>query len=228
MTSSPAQPEDKPLAEQRKQTEAELEAIRQQLKGLQASDPTDQATGPDQAAMADLEERRRLLNVIMYFKNEKLWRLDELLSLKKNKPPAIGDDPLVKALGTTPPYHVLQVDALRDELDSMKERHHWLQNVLHTGTTVSLVVDVAVPTPARYTIERTVPHPPVVRDSSGTVTTLRPEDVVRSLEIFGQHELAELARDVLLRHRAGRERLHQVARLVQNAVERVVRSIDQQ
>ena len=131
MTSSPAQPEDKPLAEQRKQTEAELEAIRQQLKGLQASDPTDQATGPDQAAMADLEERRRLLNVIMYFKNEKLWRLDELLSLKKSKPPAIGDDPLVKALGTTPPYHVLQVDALRDELDSMKERHHWLQNVLH-------------------------------------------------------------------------------------------------
>ena len=36
-----------------------------------------------------------------------------------------------------------------------------------------------------------------------------------------EDELAELARDVLLRHRAGRERLHQVARLVQNAVERV-------
>ena len=108
---------------QRKQTEAELEAIRQQLKGLQASDPTDQATGPDQAAMADLEERRRLLNVIMYFKNEKLWRLDELLSLKKSKPPAIGDDPLVKALGTTPPYHVLQVDALRDELDPRMDSH---------------------------------------------------------------------------------------------------------
>ena len=130
-TNSSAQPVEMPLAEQRKQTEAELEAIRQQLQGLQTPRASDQTTSSDQEAMADQEERRRLLDVLMYFKNEKLWRLDELISLKKNKPPAIGDDPLVKALGTTPPYSVLRVDALRDELDSMKERHHWLQSVLH-------------------------------------------------------------------------------------------------
>ncbi len=120
-----------PLDEQRKQTEAELEAIRQQLQGLQSTAPADQAAGVDQAEMADQEERRRLLNVVMYFKNEKLWRLDELLTLKNSKPPALDDDPLVKALGAKPPYSVLRVDALRDELDSMKERQQWLQNVSH-------------------------------------------------------------------------------------------------
>ena len=130
-TGSSAPSAEKPLTEQRQQTEAELEAIRQQLQGLQSAAPADQASGVDQAEMADQEERRRLLNVVMYFKNEKLWRLDELLTLKNSKPPALDDDPLVKALGAKPPYSVLRVDALRDELDSMKERQQWLQNVSH-------------------------------------------------------------------------------------------------
>ncbi|WP_448062514.1 TrlF family AAA-like ATPase [Cellulomonas hominis] len=94
------------------------------------------------------------------------------------------------------------VESLRYVLDiapigaaAQKDHNGVVQNVLHTGTSVSLVADVAAPTPTRYTIERTVPHPPVVKDSSGTVTKLRPADVVHSLEIFGQHELAELAQD---------------------------------
>jgi hypothetical protein len=70
-----------------------------------------------------------------------------------------------------------------------------VQNVLRTGTTVALTVDVTSPAPARYTIERTVPQPAVVKDSSGTATALRPGDVVPRLEVFGQHELAELAQD---------------------------------
>lgn len=94
------------------------------------------------------------------------------------------------------------IESLRYVLDiapigaaAQKDHDGVVQNVLRTGTTVSLVVDVTAPTPTRCTIERTVPHPPVVRDSSGTLTKLRPADVVHSLEIFGQHELAELAQE---------------------------------
>lgn len=70
-----------------------------------------------------------------------------------------------------------------------------VKRVLRTGTTVALTVDVTTPTPTRFTIERTVPDPAVVKDSSGTATALRPCDVVPGLEVFGQHELAELAQD---------------------------------
>lgn len=94
------------------------------------------------------------------------------------------------------------IESLRFVLDiapigeaAARDHNGVVHNVLRTGTTVSLVVDVATPTPTRYTIERTVPHPPVVKDSSGTVTKLRPSDVVPSIEIFGQHELAELAQE---------------------------------
>lgn len=76
-----------------------------------------------------------------------------------------------------------------------KDHDGVVQNMLRTGTTVALTVDVTLPTPARYTIERTVPQPAVVKDSSDTATALRPGDVVPGLEVFGQHELAELAQD---------------------------------
>lgn len=76
-----------------------------------------------------------------------------------------------------------------------KDHDGVVSNVLRTGTTVTLTVDVTSPTPARYSIERTVPHPAEVKDASGSTTPLRPSDVVPGLEIFGQHELAELAQD---------------------------------
>ena len=80
--------------------------------------------------------------------------------------------------------------------ESAKKDHDGVvQNVLRTGTTVALTVDVTSPAPARYSIERTVPQPAVVKDASDTATALRPGDVVPGLEVFGQHELAELAQD---------------------------------
>lgn len=79
-----------------------------------------------------------------------------------------------------------------------KDHEGVVKNVVHTATTISLTVDVISPEPGRYTIERTVPEPSVVRDASGTATTLRPRDIVGNLEIFGQHELAELAQDKTL------------------------------
>lgn len=70
-----------------------------------------------------------------------------------------------------------------------------IKNVVRTATTISLVIDVISPIKTRYVIERTVPDPPLVKDSSGTTTNLKPSDIIGNLEIFGQHELAELAQD---------------------------------
>lgn len=78
----------------------------------------------------------------------------------------------------------------------MKTDHkNMVDNVLHAGTIVRLEVDSVTPTTQRFTIEREVPHPPVVLDSGGKRTKLTPQDAIGPVEIFGQHELAELAGD---------------------------------
>lgn len=70
-----------------------------------------------------------------------------------------------------------------------------IKDVLKTGTIVKVTVETAQPTPHTYTIERLVNDVPIVRDASGSATNLKPEDIVPRVEIFGQHELAELAND---------------------------------
>ena len=70
-----------------------------------------------------------------------------------------------------------------------------VQDVLKTGTIVKVTVETAKPTPRTYTIERLVNDVPIVRDASGSTTNFKPEDVLPRVEIFGQHELAELAND---------------------------------
>lgn len=92
--------------------------------------------------------------------------------------------------------YVLEIDPISD--NARREHQNIIKSVVRTATTVSLVVDVVTPKPARYTIERTVPDPSVVKDINGDVTRFRPADVVGSLEIFGQHELADLAQDKAL------------------------------
>lgn len=94
------------------------------------------------------------------------------------------------------------IESLRYVLDispigqsSSQDHKDMVQNVLGPGTVISLVVDVVSPIPARFTIERTTNSPAIVRDSSGTPTNQRPRDIVGNLEIFGQHELAELAQN---------------------------------
>ena len=67
-------------------------------------------------------------------------------------------------------------------------------NVLRDGTKVSLLVRSHLPSPQDYLIERTVPNPPVVRATDGTVLALKPSDVAPSTEVYGQHEIAELAK----------------------------------
>jgi DNA repair ATPase RecN len=89
--------------------------------------------------------------------------------------------------------YVLDVKAIGN--DAAKDHRGVVEKVLRSGTMVSVVIDTVAPHPVQFTIERSVPNPPIVKDSSGTATRLRPADVLSTLEIFGQHELAELAQD---------------------------------
>lgn len=77
--------------------------------------------------------------------------------------------------------------------DAARDHKAIVDKVLRSGTVVTVEVEAVSPTPRRFTIERVVPDPPRVLDSSGTATNQRPQDVIGSVEVFGQHELAELA-----------------------------------
>lgn len=70
-----------------------------------------------------------------------------------------------------------------------------VDQVLNVGTIVRVEVESVAPTLQSYTIQREVPHPPVVLDSAGIRTSLAPSDVIGAVEVFGQHELAELSGD---------------------------------
>ena len=79
--------------------------------------------------------------------------------------------------------------------DNARDAHlGMVRQVLRSGTKLSLRVRSHRPTQREYVIERTVPNPPVVRDESGQVISARPGDVVPDVEIYGQHEISELAR----------------------------------
>lgn len=69
------------------------------------------------------------------------------------------------------------------------------RDVLGAGTSVSAIVETRQPHPERFIVRRTVPNPPVVLTEDGSRSALRPYDLVAGLEVYGQRELAELARD---------------------------------
>lgn len=60
-------------------------------------------------------------------------------------------------------------------------------------------VEVAVVSGAqhgrRFTVSRRYAEPPVVKDEQGLVSTLSPRDLLPRIEIYGQNEILELARD---------------------------------
>jgi hypothetical protein len=92
------------------------------------------------------------------------------------------------------------IESLRYVLDippigqaAQRDHEAIVRDVIETGTIVELVVDAVTPDHARFTIQRTVPDAPVVLDAAGTVTKMTPADVVGEIEIFSQHELAEVA-----------------------------------
>ena len=70
-----------------------------------------------------------------------------------------------------------------------------LKHVLRNGTKISLLVRRHRPKPSEYRIERTIPNPPVVRDcATGEVLDVTPSDVFPDVEVYGQHEISELAK----------------------------------
>jgi len=95
--------------------------------------------------------------------------------------------------------YVLALEPLGE--DAKKAHEGIIRQVCRSGTKVSLLVRSYSPAKREYLIERTIPNPPVVRDDSGAVLTLTPTDVISQVEIYGQHEISELAnnRDKLTR-----------------------------
>jgi hypothetical protein len=87
---------------------------------------------------------------------------------------------------------VLGLAPIGDE--ATKAHEGMVRHVLRSGTKISLRVRVHRPTPGEYTIERTLPNPPIVKDGRGEVSNLTPRDVLPRIEVYGQHEISELTR----------------------------------
>jgi predicted ATPase len=88
--------------------------------------------------------------------------------------------------------YVLGLEPLGE--DARKAHDGVVRQVLRSGTKISLLVRSHKPSQRCYTIERTVPNPPVVRDEAGTLLSLSPGDVMPGVEVFGQHEISELTK----------------------------------
>ena len=88
--------------------------------------------------------------------------------------------------------YALGLDPLGEE--ARKAHEGVIRHVLQAGTKVSLLVQSHKPAERCYTIERSVPNPPVVKDEAGEVLTLSPRDVMPGVEVFGQHEISELSK----------------------------------
>ena len=88
--------------------------------------------------------------------------------------------------------YVLGMDPVGEE--ARKAHQGIVSRVLRSGTQVSLRMRSYRPTRVEYTIERTVPNPPIVRDGSGQVSNLRPMDILPRIEVYGQHEISEFTR----------------------------------
>jgi DNA repair ATPase RecN len=75
------------------------------------------------------------------------------------------------------------------------EHDRMISHVLGVGAVVTVVVDVLAPSPNTYEIRRAEDELPRVSDADGRTVAVAPLDLIDDVEIFGQHELAELAHD---------------------------------
>ncbi len=89
--------------------------------------------------------------------------------------------------------YVLDIPAIAEK--ARADHTDFVRKVLRDSTTVSVLVESLTPTRQDFIIERTVPNLPIVKDVAGTVLAQRPLDLLGRVEIFSQHELAELAED---------------------------------
>ena len=70
-----------------------------------------------------------------------------------------------------------------------------VRHVIRSGTKITLRARAYRPAKREYVIERTVPNPSVVREENGQISKLLPRDVIPRIEIYGQHEISELAKN---------------------------------
>ena len=87
----------------------------------------------------------------------------------------------------------LGLDPVGDE--ARKAHDGIVRQVLRNGTKVTLLVRVHRPEVHEYRIERTIPNPPLVREANGDVLHRAPIDILPRIEVYGQHEISELARN---------------------------------
>lgn len=87
------------------------------------------------------------------------------------------------ALGATP--HADEARRVHDAI---------IRNVIKAGTKISLLIRARQHTTTEYVVERTVPNPPIVRSADGEVLPLAPADLLGAIEIYGQHEISEIAK----------------------------------
>jgi small-conductance mechanosensitive channel len=104
-----------PLSEQLSEARLQLQQAIQSRDGVGDRDPR-------QHHHALLADKQRLLDWLVDLQREKAKRLEELLTLRSRVTPRVDDDPLVKDVQGNPPYSAVQVDALRDEIDGLKEK----------------------------------------------------------------------------------------------------------
>ncbi len=120
------------------------------------------------------------------------------------------------------------IESLRYVLDQKplgalaQEAHTSIMNeVIKSATKISLLVRTHHPAPAYYRIERTISNPPlvpVVFDEHGARSELKVFDLMPQIDLFGQHEISEIARlpekqlDLLQRFRPNGWAKYEVAR----------------
>ena len=78
--------------------------------------------------------------------------------------------------------------------DAKKNHDGIIRHVVRNGTRIALRVHSYRPNRQTYTIERTAPDPPRVKDEDGNVLDVPPSAIVPTVEVYGQHEISELAK----------------------------------
>lgn len=76
--------------------------------------------------------------------------------------------------------------------EARKSHDGIVRQVLKNGTKIMLQIRSCRPTEQIYMIERTVPNPSIIRSESGEISNLSVKEIFPNLEVYGQHEIAEL------------------------------------
>lgn len=117
---------------------------------------------------------------------------DTAVNLNQNLNVLIGGRGAGKSTIVESIRYVLDLAPLGDE--ATKNHKGILNQVLKSGTKISLLVRSYRPSCREYLIERTIPNPPIVRDMYGDVLDVSPTDIVKGAEVYGQHEISELTK----------------------------------